>query len=79
MVIAASAMDIAPGGPLAAFDFQLAYLERWLGFIGAGTIASLRVAPTYGAEADVQAVVEAACERARTMAPAFAQALASRA
>lgn len=78
MVIAASAMDIAPGGPLATFDFQLAYLERWLGFIGADVAGSLRVAPTYGAEADVQAVVAAACERARAMAPAFAQALAAR-
>jgi len=75
MVIAASALDIDPAGPLASFDFQLAYLERWLGFIGVSDIHTLRVAPTYGAEGEVQAVVAAAAERARAMAPGFAQSL----
>jgi FMN-dependent NADH-azoreductase len=75
MIIAASAMDIVPGGPLAAFDHQLAYLERWLGFIGVSDIRSLRVAPTYGPEDEVQATVATAAEDARAMARAFAQAL----
>jgi FMN-dependent NADH-azoreductase len=75
MIIAASAMDIVPGGPLAAFDHQLAYLERWLGFIGVTDIRSLRVAPTYGPEDAVQETVAAAAEAARGMAPDFAQLL----
>ena len=75
MIIAASAMDIVPGGPLAPFDHQLAYLERWLGFIGVHDIHSLRVAPTYGPESEVQATVAAACERAAAMARNFAQSL----
>lgn len=73
MIVAASAMDIAPAGPLAAFDHQLAYLERWLGFIGVSEISSLRVAPTYGPEEQVRATVADACAQAETMADAFAQ------
>ena len=76
MIVAASAMPIADGGnPAETFDFQLSYLKAWLGFIGVSDIRSLRVAPTYGAEADVQVVVDAAAARARTMAEGFAQAL----
>lgn len=76
MIVAASAMPIADGGnPAETFDFQLSYLKAWLGFIGVSDIRSLRVAPTYGAEADVQAVVDAAAVRARAMADDFAQAL----
>lgn len=76
LIVAASAMPIADGGnPAETFDFQLSYLKAWLGFIGVSDIRSLRVAPTYGAEADVQVVVDAAAARARTMAEGFAQAL----
>ena len=76
LIVAASAMPIADGGnPAETFDFQLSYLKAWLGFIGVSDIRSLRVAPTYGAEADVQAVVDAAAVRARVMADDFAQAL----
>ena len=76
MIVAASAMPIADGGnPAETLDFQLSYLKAWLGFIGVSDIRSLRVAPTYGAEADVQAVVDAAAVRARVMADDFAQAL----
>lgn len=76
MIVAASAMPIADGGnPAETFDFQLSYLKAWLGFIGVVDIRSLRVAPTYGGEAEVQAVVAAAAERARAMAADFAQSL----
>jgi FMN-dependent NADH-azoreductase len=75
MIVAASAMDIAPGGPLAAFDHQLRYLESWLGFIGVADVQSLRVAPTYGSENEVAQVVAQAAERARAMALQFAQSL----
>jgi FMN-dependent NADH-azoreductase len=76
LIVAASAMPIADGGnPSETMDFQLAYLKAWLGFIGVSDIRALRVAPTYGAEADVQAVVDAAAVQARAMAENFAQAL----
>lgn len=76
LIVAASAMPIADGGnPAETMDFQLSYLKAWLGFIGVSDIRSLRVAPTYGAEAEVQAVVDAAAGQARAMATGFAQAL----
>lgn len=71
MVIAASAMPIVPGGELAHFDFQLRYLESWLGFIGATDIHTLRVAPTYGPDETVSRAMELANKRARAMAVNF--------
>jgi FMN-dependent NADH-azoreductase len=75
MIVAASAMDIAADGPLAAFDFQLSYLERWLGFIGVTDIHAIRIAPTYGPEDRVRETVARAADAARAMAAAFAQSL----
>ena len=76
LIVAASAMPIVDGGtPAETMDFQLAYLRAWLGFIGVSDIRAIRVAPTYGAEADVLAVVDAAAGQARAMAEGFAQAL----
>lgn len=75
MIVAASAMNIAPDGPLAGSDHQLRYLENWLGFIGVTDVHSLRVAPTYGSEDEVTQVIEQAAERARIMAQQFAQSL----
>ncbi len=71
MVIAASAMPIVPGGELAQFDFQLRYLESWLGFIGVTNTCSLRVAPTYGPAELVGGAMETANEQARAMAATF--------
>jgi FMN-dependent NADH-azoreductase len=71
MVIAASAMPIVPGSELAEFDFQLRYLESWLGFIGVTDIHTLRVAPTYGPDETVAKAMEAANKRARRMAAIF--------
>lgn len=71
MVIAASAMPIVSGGELAHFDFQLRYLESWLGFIGVTDIHTLRVAPTYGPDETVSRAMELANKRARAMAVNF--------
>ena len=70
-IIAASALDIAPGGPLAAFDFQLDYLATWLRFIGIEDIATLRVAPTFGPPEQVDAAMAEGTEAAERMAMAF--------
>lgn len=71
MVIAASAMPIVPGGELAQLDFQLRYLESWLGFIGVTDTRSLRVAPTYGPQDVVTEAMETAHEQARSIAASF--------
>ncbi|MGB3379339.1 MAG: NAD(P)H-dependent oxidoreductase [Allopontixanthobacter sediminis] len=71
MVIAASAMPIVPGGELEHFDFQLRYLESWLGFIGVTDIHTLRVAPTYGPDKTVSRAMDLANKRARAMAVNF--------
>ena len=68
ILIAASAMPIGKVEGFEAYDFQQAYLEKWLGFIGITDIACLRVAPTYGAPADVEAVMAAAREEAKALA-----------
>lgn len=71
MIIAASAMPIVSGGELAHLDFQLRYLESWLGFIGVNDIHSLRVAPTYGPDDAVARAMDIANKRARAMAAEF--------
>lgn len=71
MIIAASAMPIVPGGALAQFDFQLRFLESWLGFIGVSEMHSLRVAPTYGSAEIVAQAMETGHAQARAIAAAF--------
>ncbi len=71
MIIAASAIPIVTGGELAHLDFQLRYLESWLGFIGVTGIHSLRVAPTYGPDDVVSNAMDIAHNRARDMAAIF--------
>lgn len=73
VLIGASAMDIRPGSELAMFDFQIAYLEAWMRFIGVEDIAVLRAAPTFGPEE----AVEAAMAKARGEAEAMARDWAS--
>jgi len=71
MIVAASAMDIQPQGPLAGYDFQLNYLTTWLQFIGITDIAPLRVAPTFGPSAAVEAAMATAMCAAEQMAEDF--------
>ncbi len=71
MIIAASAIPIVSDGELAHLDFQLRYLESWLGFIGVTDMQSLRVAPTYGTDEDVAKVMDIAHNRARDIAAIF--------
>lgn len=59
-VIAACAMPITDDGPLAPYDYQLAYLRQWLGFIGIADVQGYRVAPTFGTPEQVDAVMAAA-------------------
>lgn len=60
ILITSGALDIRPGGPMAAFDFQLAYLRAWLGFIGVADVDAIHVRPTYGDGPSVEAAMEQA-------------------
>lgn len=73
VVIGASALDIRPAGPLASLDFQLTYLAEWLRFIGVESIETLRVAPTFGAEADVQSAMRVGETAARRLAESYGE------
>lgn len=56
-IIAASAMPFGVDADVEHLDFQLRYLESWLGFIGVTAIDSVRVAPTFGPPSVVDAVM----------------------
>lgn len=60
ILITSGALDIRPDGPMAALDFQLAYLRAWLGFIGVTDIDALHVRPTYGDGPSVEAAMDQA-------------------
>jgi FMN-dependent NADH-azoreductase len=68
IIVAASAMS---ADALAGLDFQRAYLDAWLRFIGVTDIRSIRVAPTFGPPDQV----DAAMARGRAEADAIADAL----
>jgi len=68
VIVAASAMPIGCDGALAELDFQQRYLESWLGFIGITDIHAVRVAPTYGDDDDVGAIVSQAQQEAESRA-----------
>jgi FMN-dependent NADH-azoreductase len=67
IIVAASAMPITSDGPYAHLDFQLSYLKTWLGFVGVTDIHAMRVAPTFGAEADVEQVMQVALKDASVL------------
>lgn len=70
LIVAASALPFGSGMP-DDLDFQLRYLTRWLEFIGAGPVETVRVAPTFGAPEAVGAVMADALEEAERLARNF--------
>ncbi len=56
-IIAASAMPFGVDRDIEHLDFQLRYLESWLGFIGVTAIDSVRVAPTFGPPSAIDAAM----------------------
>lgn len=70
LIVAASAMPFGSGMP-EDMDFQLRYLVRWLEFIGAGPVETVRVAPTFGAPETVGAAMAAALDEAERLARNF--------
>jgi len=71
IIVAASAMPIEAGGPLAHLDFQLAYMKAWLGFIGVTDIRALRIAPTFGPPEAVEALMAEMAIQADALARAL--------
>jgi FMN-dependent NADH-azoreductase len=63
-VIAASAMPFGVDKDIESLDFQLRYLESWLGFIGVRAVDSVRVAPTFGLPEAVDAAMAEAHRQA---------------
>ncbi|MFM9935970.1 MAG: FMN-dependent NADH-azoreductase [Novosphingobium sp.] len=57
IVVAASAMPFGSMPAIDGLDFQLAYLNAWLGFIGVADIHALRVAGTFGPDEAVEAAM----------------------
>jgi FMN-dependent NADH-azoreductase len=55
VLIASGALDTRPGTPLADHDHQIAYLQRWLSFIGVGDVHVVSVCPTFGPAEAVEA------------------------
>lgn len=68
VLIGASALPIGVDGVMGELDFQLAYLDAWLRFIGVSTIETIRVAPTFGTSEAVEAVMAVACQGAEALA-----------
>jgi FMN-dependent NADH-azoreductase len=60
IIVAASAMPFGRNPDIDGLDFQLSYLQAWLGFIGVTKIHAVRVAGTFGPEAMVQAAMATA-------------------
>lgn len=70
ILIGAGALDIRPGAPLAALDFQLAHLSQCLRvYFGLSNIHEIRAAPTFGDEETVAAAMDGA--KAEAVALAF--------
>jgi len=69
VLIGASALDIRPGAPLEALDFQLAHLAQCLRvYFGVPEIHEIRVCPTFGDEETVAAAMSVASARAEALA-----------
>lgn len=68
ILVGSGALDVRGGGSLGGLDFQIAYLEAWLRFIGVSDIRVIHVRPTYGAPDAVEAVMDAAYAEADALA-----------
>jgi len=72
ILIGSGALDTRPGTALEDHDHQIAYLRRWLAFIGVEDVHVVTICPTYGAIEDVEAVMVEACASADAVAATLA-------
>jgi FMN-dependent NADH-azoreductase len=69
VLIGAGALDIRPGAPLEALDFQLAHLAQCLRvYFGVPEVHEIRTCPTFGDEETVEAAMALAKARAEALA-----------
>ena len=74
ILIASGALDTRPGTPLADHDHQIAYLQRWLAFIGIDDVHVVTVCPTFGPAEAVEAEMARSYAAAETVAAALSAA-----
>ena len=67
IIVAASAMQFGAMPAIDSLDFQLPYLNAWLGFIGVTDVHSVRVAGTFGPEEAVATAMAKAAEDANAL------------
>lgn len=69
VLIGSGALDTSPESPLAQLDFNLAHLAQCLRvYFGVGEVHEIRVSPTFGDEALLEQVMQAARTRAEELA-----------
>jgi FMN-dependent NADH-azoreductase len=74
VLIGAGALDIRPGAPLAALDFQLSHLAQCLQvYFGVREVHQIRAVPTFGGDAEVQEAMDAARGCAQALAVSLSQ------
>lgn len=71
IIVAASAMPFGTMPEIDGLDFQLSYLNAWLGFIGVTDIHAVRVAGTFGPEDAVAAAMAKAATEADALVAQF--------
>ena len=71
IIVAASAMPFGAMPAIDGLDFQLSYLNAWLGFIGVTDIHAVRVAGTFGPEDAVAAAMAKAADEADALVAQF--------
>jgi FMN-dependent NADH-azoreductase len=72
ILVGSGALDTRPGSAMADHDHQIAYLRRWLAFIGVEDVHVVTISPTYGAAEAVEAVTGEAYVAAEAIAAALA-------
>jgi FMN-dependent NADH-azoreductase len=72
IIIGSGALDTRPGSAMADHDHQIAYLRRWLAFIGVEDVHVITISPTYGDPDAVEAVMAESCAAAEVVAAALA-------
>ncbi|PXA85685.1 NAD(P)H dehydrogenase [Nostoc sp. 3335mG] len=72
IVVGSGALDTRPGSAMADHDHQIAYLRRWLAFVGIEDVHVVTICPTYGTAEDVEAVTDEAYAAAEAVAAELA-------
>ena len=67
ILVASGALDIRPDSPTAELDFQVRFMQAWLGFIGITDVHVVHLRPTYGPPEAVEAAMAEAYSSAEAL------------